>query len=284
MISLFGKKIHLFRPRTIGIRKVVQAFFFFLIAFISINHTLSESGQGVAFLSNASLHALCPFGGVVTLYQFAATGTFVQKIHESSFVLMAIGFLLAILFGPVFCGWVCPLGSVQEFFSSLGRKLFKKRFNQIVPQKLDKYLRYTRYLVLAWVIYMTAATGTLIFSDYDPYFALFNLWSSELAIGGVVILGITLALSLVMERPWCKYACPYGAVLGLSNLLRVFKIKRNEPTCIACSACTRRCPMNIRVEDKKIIRDHQCISCLECTSEAVCPVADTVVYTTGGKK
>ena len=283
-MKLFGRKITLFRPRSIKIRKVVQIFFFLLIGFISINHTLAESGKGIAFLSDASLHALCPFGGVVTIYQYATVGTFVQKIHESSFALMMIGFVLALLFGPVFCGWVCPLGSVQEFFSSIGRKLFKRRFNRIVPAKLDSVLRYTRYLVLAWVIYMTAASGTLIFSEYDPYFALFNLWSSELAIGGVIVLAVTLTLSLVMERPWCKYACPYGAVLGISNLFRVFKIKRQESTCIACGACSQRCPMNIPVDSQKVVRDHQCISCLECTSEAVCPVADTVNFTTGGAK
>jgi polyferredoxin len=283
-MKLFGRQITLFRPRSIKIRKFVQIFFFVLIGFISINHTLAESGKGIAFLSEASLHALCPFGGVVTVYQYATVGTFVQKIHESSFVLMVIGFVLALLFGPVFCGWVCPLGSVQEFFSSIGRKLFKRRFNRVLPAKLDHVLRYIRYLVLAWVIYMTAASGTLIFSDYDPYFALFNLWSSELAIGGVIVLAVTLALSLVMERPWCKYACPYGALLGISNLFRVFKIKRQESTCIACAACSKRCPMNIPVDSQKVVRDHQCISCLECTSEAVCPVADTVTYSTGGAK
>ncbi len=282
MIKNTSKKPRSKKAKNIWIRRIIQAIFFFLIAFISINHTLSESGKGVSFLSNASLHALCPFGGVVTIYQFATSGTFVQKIHESSFVLMVIGFILAILFGPAFCGWVCPLGTIQEFFSSFGKKIFKHRFNQLIPYKADRVLRFTRYLVLAWIVYMTAATGTLVFSEYDPYFALFNLWSSELAIGGVVILAITLALSLVMERPWCKYACPYGAVLGIFNLLRIFKIRRKESTCISCSACTRRCPMNIKVEEKNIVRDHQCISCLECTSEAVCPVADTVVYSAGG--
>jgi len=283
-MKLFGRQITFFRPRSIKVRKVVQIFFFMLIGFISINHTLAESGKGIAFLSDASLHALCPFGGVVTIYQYATVGTFVQKIHESSFVLMAIGFVLALLFGPVFCGWVCPLGSAQEFFSSIGRKLFKRRFNHVVSAKLDRILRYTRYVVLAWVVYMTAATGTLVFSNIDPYYALFNLWSSELVIGGVIVLAVTLALSLVMERPWCKYACPYGAVLGFSNLFRVFKIRRKESTCIACGACSQRCPMNIPVDSQQVVRDHQCISCLECTSEAICPVADTVNYSTGGVK
>ena len=281
-MKLFGKR--LFRPRSIWIRRVVQIFFFVFIALVSVNHTLAESGSGIPLLSSASLHSLCPFGGVVTIYQFATVGTFVQKIHESAFALMAIGFVLAILFGPVFCGWVCPLGTVQEWVAKWGKKLFRRRYNHFVPARIDNILRYARYLVLAWVVYVTATSGTLIFAEYDPYFALFNFWSSEVAIGGLVILGLTLVLSLFVERPWCKYACPYGAVLGITNLFRVFKIKRAESTCKADGACSIMCPMNIPVDTVKTVRDHQCISCLECTSEAICPVASTVIFTTGDVK
>ncbi|MCA1954806.1 MAG: 4Fe-4S binding protein [Anaerolinea sp.] len=273
-----------FTRRRIWIRSLVQLFFFVLIALIAVNHTLAESGQGISWLSNASLHALCPFGGVVTLYQYATTGSFVQKIHESSFILMILGLLLAVLFGPVLCGWVCPLGTIQEWVGKVGRKLFKRRYNHFVPARLDAVLRYARYGVLAWVVYMTAASSTLIFAEYDPYFTLFNFWSSEVAIGGAVILGLTLLSSLFVERPWCKYACPYGAVLGLSNLFRVFRIRRNVGTCKLDKACDIACPMNIPVSQRTIVRDVQCISCLECTAEAHCPVAGTVEFVAGGKK
>lgn len=278
---------HRFFRRKIWVRRIVQLFFFLLIALISINHSLVESGQGIPLLASASLHSLCPFGGVVSIYQFATDGTFVQKIHQSAFVLMVIAFITAILFGPVFCGWVCPLGTVQEWFAGIGRRLFKRRgkkfgyYNNFIPARIDRILRYTRYLVLAWVLYMTAVTGKLVFSDVDPYFALFNFWTSEVAVGGLIVLGLTLAASLFVERPWCKYACPYGALLGLSNLVRVFSIRRTPGTCRLDGACDITCPMNINVSSKTIVRDHQCISCLECTSEAHCPVASTVVFAAG---
>ncbi|MEN6483017.1 MAG: 4Fe-4S binding protein [Anaerolineaceae bacterium] len=265
-------------------RTAVQIFFFGLIALIAVNHTLAESGGGIPFLSSASLHALCPFGGVVTIYQYAQTGTFVQKIHESSFILMIIGFVLAILFGPVFCGWVCPLGSFQEWVAKIGKKIFKRRYNHFIPYKVDRVLRFARYLVLAWVLYMTAVSGKLIFADVDPYFALFNFWTSEVAIGGLIVLGVIILASLFVERPWCKYACPYGAVLGVSNLFRVFGIKRVDSQCKTCKICTRDCPMNIPVHEMDVVRDHQCISCLNCTSEAVCPVSGTVEFMAGGVK
>lgn len=281
-MSLLSKN-RFFRNK-IWIRRFVQAFFFGLIALISINHTLVESGNGIPFLASASLHALCPFGGVVSIYQFVTAGTFVQKIHESAFILMIIGFLMALLFGPVFCGWVCPLGTVQEWFATLGRKIFKKkRYNHFIPEKIDSVLRYARYILLAWVLYMTATSGTLLFANIDPYYALFNFWTSEVAIGGLIVLGVTLLSSLFIERPWCKYACPYGAVLGLTNLFRVFSIRRVAGTCKLDGACDITCPMNINVSAKTTVRDHQCISCLECTSEARCPVAATVVFSTALK-
>jgi polyferredoxin len=269
--------------KKIKIRFWVQLFFFALIALIAVNHGLSETGSGIPFLANASLHALCPFGGVVTLYQFFSIGTFVQKIHESSLVLMALVFLLSILFGPVFCGWVCPLGSIQEWLGKLGKRIFKHRYNHMIPYKIDRWLRYLRYIMLAWVVFMTAYSGVLVFADIDPYYSLFNFWTGEAALSGLIILIITLLLSLFMERPWCKYACPYGALLGLTNLFRVFGIKRSEKTCIQCNACSRNCPMNIPVDRMKTVRNHQCISCLECTSEAACPIPATVDLKIGGK-
>lgn len=258
------------------LRRIVQIVFFALIALIAVNHALEEAGSAIPWLSSASIHGICPFGGVVSIYQYATTGTLVQKVHEASFVLMVGVIALSIAFGPVFCGWICPMGTVQEWFSALGRTLFKKRHNTFVPYRLDRLLRYLRYFVLAWVIYMTAATGTLIFEAWDPYYTMFNLWSDELAWSGVAILGLVLLLSLFVERPFCKYACPYGALLGVTNLFRVFGIRRNATTCINCSLCDKTCPMNIPVSTSGLVRDHQCISCMKCTSEQACPVPNTV--------
>jgi len=278
-------KIRFFRKRSIWPRVILQIFFFTLIALIAVNHTLVENGGGIPLLSGATLHAVCPFGGVETLYKFVTAGTFIQKVRESSFTLMIIVFLLSVLFGPVFCGWVCPLGTVQEWVGKLGRKIFKsKRYNHFIPLQLDKALRYARYGVLVWALYITINSGKLLFQEYDPYYALFSFWTGEVAVSAFIILGVTLLLSLFIERPWCKYACPYGALLGLTNLFRVFQIRRVAATCRNDGACDIKCPMNIAVSEKRIVRDHQCITCLECTSEAVCPVKETVILSAGAVK
>ena len=268
------------RRKVANMRLIVQVFFFALIALIAVNHALEEAGKAIPVLSAASLHAICPFGGVVSVYQFITTGTFVRKIHSASFILMWIVFALTLLVGPVFCGWVCPFGSIQEWFGKLGKKIFKRRFNRLIPYKVDRILRYLRYLVLGLIVYMTAVTGMLMFANIDPYFALFNFWTPEVAIGGVIILIAVLLLSLLVERPFCKYACPYGALLGVFNLFRIFKVRRNRSTCIDCKACDRSCPMNIPVSTGGAVRNHQCITCLKCTSEQACPVEKTVELTT----
>ena len=262
-------------------RLYLQIFFFALIALISINHTLAEQGSSIPILSSASLHAVCPMGGVVTIYEYFVSGRFVKKIHESAWILMWIVFAMTLALGPVFCGWVCPFGSFQEWIGKIGKKIFKKKYNRFIPQGIDNWLKYLRYLVLIWVLYMTAISGKIMFSDYDPYFVLFNFWSGEIALVGVVILFIVIAATLFVERPFCKYACPYGAVLGIFNLFRIFGIKRNSESCIDCGACDRACPMNIEVANSGTVRNHQCITCMQCTSEQVCPVDDTVELMTG---
>ncbi|MBS7527030.1 4Fe-4S binding protein [Fusibacter paucivorans] len=269
-------------------RHLLQLFFFVLIGIIAVNHTLAESGGGITWLSSASLHAICPFGGVVTLYQLVTLGTFVQKIHISSVILMGLVFLLAVLFGPVFCGWVCPLGSIQEWFGKIGKKIFKKRYNQFIPKRVDRVLRWLRYVILARVLYMTAMSGYLVFAEIDPYHALYNFWSSETAILSIIVLLVVLVMSLFVERPWCKYACPYGAVLSITNKISIFKLKRTESNCINCKKCDDVCPMNIEVSGKDVITDLSCIRCMQCTSENSCPVSDTVtiepVQFQGGRK
>lgn len=174
-----------------NIRIAVQLFFFALIGVIAINKTLAEQGKGISVISEASTHALCPFGGVVSLYNLATLGTFIKKIHMSSAILMGIVFILAILFGPVFCGWVCPLGSIQEWVGKLGRKFMGKNYNKIIPERLDRSMRYLRYLVLIWVVVVTARSGYLLFESIDPYNALFHFWSGEVAISALFMLGVT---------------------------------------------------------------------------------------------
>ena len=259
-----------------NLRKISQSFFFFLILLFSINHNLSEIGKGFDFLTTESLHAICPFGGVVTLYQLITVGSFIEKIQLSAVILLFIVIILSILVGPAFCGWICPFGTYQDFLNNIGQKLFKKKFNNIIPKKMKDVLKYFRYFVLIWVIYITASSTLLLFKNVDPYYALFNFWTGEVGLLSIISLIFFTVLSLIEKRPWCKYFCPLGALLGISNKFRIFSIKRNPNTCIDCKKCDNNCPMDIEISSKEKIKDPRCISCLECSSENNCPIGNTV--------
>lgn len=269
------------KKKSTVIRSFIQVFVFALVFLISISKWMAEKGVKIPLLPSASLHAICPFGGVATLYEFFTVGTFIQKIHNASFILMILSVITAILFGTIFCGYICPFGSFQEWIGKLGKKLFPNRYNRMVPQKLDRILRYLRYGVLAMVLYNTAVTAKLVFQSVDPYYALFNFFTDEVAVSAYVMLGVIVVLSLFIERPWCKYLCPYGAFLSLFNPIRIFKIRRSKNSCVGCKKCDRVCPMNIEVSGKEVIGDLGCISCYKCTSEAACPIQDTVTISFG---
>ena len=137
------------------------------------------------------------------------------------------------------------------------------------------------YLLLSLLVVPMSLLVSYLVSIFQGIqdFRLFNLIGMIIQLV-MVILAAVLVSSLLVERPFCKYACPYGAVLGVFNLFRIFKIRRSTATCINCKACDRTCPMNIPVSTSGAVRHHQCITCLKCTSEQACPVDKTVELTT----
>lgn len=265
-------------------RSIVQILFFTVISVFAVNHTLANQGITLLpFLPHVSLHAVCPFGGLESAVSLVTGGTLVGKITEATFIISGTVVALTVLLGPVFCAYVCPLGTLQEWVGILGRKLFKKRYNTLIPQTLHRALTYLRYVSLALVLIFTYDAMKLVFIAFDPYFALYHFFTDKAAIGGIVVLGLTLIGSLFVERPWCKYLCPYGAFLGLIGKLSVFKIRRTG-SCTSCTRCNRVCPMNIDIAKKLTVSDAQCIRCLKCVSDkSSCPSA-ALAFTAGSGK
>jgi len=267
------------KNRSSWYRYVLQIFFFAFIGMLAVNHVLSESNVTLfPFLPNVSLHAVCPFGGVESIIGLITAGTLVPKLQLSTLVISALVLILTLIFGSVFCSFVCPLGTIQEWVGKLGKKIFKRRYNTFVPQKLHNILKYLRYVVLILTIMLTFNAGRLIFADVDPYYAMYHFFTDEVTIGSLVVLGVVLIGSLFIERPWCKYACPYGAVLGLVSKISIFKIKRKTSACNNCTLCDRNCPMNIEISKKKTINDSLCIKCMDCVEDDVCS-KDSMIYT-----
>ncbi|MBN2510589.1 MAG: 4Fe-4S binding protein [Spirochaetales bacterium] len=219
-----------------------------------------------------SVHALCPYGGLESLYSLFSSGSPLDKIYAGTISLFVITIVIAFIFKRGFCGWICPFGGLQELTGLIGKKMMKRQF--AMPHRLDKYLRYVKYGVLAVSAVMAWVTATLWISPYDPWAAYAHLGEGVIAVWdefavGLVFLALTFVGSFFYDRFFCKYLCPMGAFLGIASKVGLAKISRNADTCIDCGLCTKKCPMNIDVAKAEDVRSAECINCQRCVE--TCP-------------
>ncbi len=234
--------------------------------------------------STPSIHALCPFGGLESLYQFIADGNYVQKIFQGTMILFVITMVLAVVFKRSFCGLICPFGAIQEFSGWLGIKVFKRRL--MMPVKVDKVLRYFKYVVLLVTIGYAWKTAGLWMAPYDPWSAFGHLSTGFQAVWeespiALILLGVTILGSFALDRFFCKYMCPMGAVYAIVGKISPFKITRNADLCIDCGKCNKVCPVNIDVQHGKDVKSSECIDCQLCVLD--CPKAGALEIKEGSK-
>lgn len=248
------------------LRRLTQVGFLAFILIAAVRHNLGEEA------STASIDALCPFGGVETLWRTITTGQYIPKTHGSNIVL-GIGLLLGtVVAGAAFCGWICPFGTLQDGLTWLRGKF---RLPEVrVPKNVDRWLRLGRYVTLALILYMTISTIKLWFADFDPYRTIFGLgWLFEFDLATqwpayAVALAI-LGGSFIIPRFWCKYLCPLGGILTLLQNVSFLRIRRNDAVCKHCAVCDKPCPVNIKVSTADTRVSTNCIGCLACVD--ACP-------------
>ncbi len=255
-------------------RRLIQASVFVFIIVASIRHNLLEESA-----ATASLDALCPFGGLETLWRYLTSGEYVPKTHPSNVLLGSALLVSALISGAAFCGWICPFGALQDALTWLRTKL---RVPEVrIPRNLDRWLRYGRFVTLAVVLYMTVSTVKLWFADYDPYRTIFGLgWIFEFSAAHWIAYGIALGLlvlSFFVPRFWCKYACPLGGTLSLVGHLSLLRIRRSDENCRSCALCEVPCPVGIEVAKAKSAISPDCIGCLACVES--CPRHSTLEVT-----
>ncbi len=147
-------------------------------------------------------------------------------------VFFVLPLLVALVWGRVFCGTVCPLGAVQHF---LARKSLR------VPRLLDRVLRIGPWLMLVWALVSAWVWLGLPICRLDPFVPVFRLTAHHPAVW--CFTGGALLLCVFVARPYCRWLCPYGALLGLVSRLAIRPRRLDAGRCVRCNRCAKACPI-----------------------------------------
>ena len=259
------------------LRRTTQIVFLALNAWIGIQFYLFvryyETGGRSFFASRpAGVEGWLPIASLMNLKVLLSTGG-ISKIHPAG-TFLVIAFLAASwIFRKSFCGWLCPVGTISEYLWRLGRKLFGRNFR--LPRSLDIALRSLKYILMALFLYAVAMMSVPAIHQFldSPYGVVDDVkmlnFFREIGTTGAIVLAILALGSMATPNFWCRYFCPYGALMGLVSLLSPLRIRRDSDLCIDCAKCAKACPAALPVDRLVTIQSAECAGCLGCV--AACP-------------
>jgi len=173
----------------------------------------------------ADPEAYCPFGGLETLATYFVQGSLACSMTMVQIMMGAVLAVGAILFGKLFCSYLCPMGLVSELMMRLRRLLHIKIFSIRNGGALDAVLRIIKYVLLFVIFYMTLSSSELFCKNLDPYYAFASGFKGEITVWMVCIsIGILFLGGLLVDMFWCRYICPLGAVSHIFKFTLEFVI------------------------------------------------------------
>jgi polyferredoxin len=231
-----------------------------------------ETGAHTSLSRPAGVEGWLPIAGMMNLKYFLLIGH-IPALHPAAMFLLITFLAIAFLFRKAFCSWLCPIGTMSEYLWRAGQKLFRRNFR--IWKWFDIPLRGLKYLLLGffvWAVSSMSANAIAAFmqSDYGLIADVKMLdFFRFLGQTGAIVIAVLVVASLFVQNFWCRYLCPYGALLGLTSLLSPLRIRRDPESCIDCAKCAKACPSALPVDQLITIKSAECTGCLECI--AACP-------------
>lgn len=270
--------------RSQRIRLIVQGLFVALNGWLGLQFFLwvryyERGGQGLAVARPAGAEGWLPIAGLMNFKYFLVTGT-IPAIHPAAMFLFVAFLLMSLFLKKAFCSWLCPVGTFSEYVWKLGQRIFGRSLR--LPRWVDIPLRGLKYLLLSFFVFIIGAMSAEALLDFmhAPYgiiadVKMLNFFRTMGTTAAVVIM-LLVFFSLLIKNFWCRYLCPYGALMGLASLLSPVKIRRDVDACIDCGKCARACPANLPVDQLVQVRSVECTACMECV--AVCATQDALQF------
>ncbi|HUT09899.1 MAG TPA: 4Fe-4S binding protein, partial [Thermoguttaceae bacterium] len=196
----------------------------------------TRSRRGLFLLAVASLvwfgfwrkGCVCAIGSIQNVA--LAIGDPTYQIPLAAVVFFALPLVFTLFFGRTFCAAVCPLGAVQEVVAVRPVK---------VPAWLEHTLGLLAYVYLGAAV-VFAATGTaFVICRYDLFVGFFRLGAG---VNMLILGGCFLVIGLFVGRPYCRFLCPYGAILGLLSKVSKRRVEIPPEECVRCKLCEEVCP------------------------------------------
>ncbi len=216
------------------------------------------------YLLRGNAERWCPLGGVEGLYTYATEGSMPCSLGVSNFYILGGLLLSALLARRVFCGYACPIGTVSEWLHRGRARIGLPAWR--VTGLTERILSLGKYVVLALILWFTYRTAELVFRGYDPCYALISRHGEDITHWAYVVSGGIVVGALFVSLPFCRWLCPFAAVLQPFSFLSPMKVRRSKEFCADCGLCANACPMGLPVDDVETVNSPSCTSCLECVT------------------
>ena len=237
--------------------------------------------QLILFVLSPGLFILA-FSGFKSIYGMIIKGDFNFIGVFPSLIEFITAIIITIILGRFFCGWICAFGTYNDLLHLLSKNVFKINFK--VDEKLDAILKYVKYVVLLVLIVVVMTLGSKVLDTTSPWGAFAQLTDfpqvlSDYPIGVILLLLISIGAFFV-ERFFCRYLCPLGAIFNIFSKVGILKIKKPSDKCGKCRLCTNTCSMGLGLYKVESVCGGDCINCLKCIE--TCPRNNTKVNVLGG--
>ena len=227
-----------------------------------------------------AVEGFLPVSALVGLKHLIATGEW-DEVHPAGLTILLAAITGSMFARKTFCSWICPGGTFSRVLELAAKKtLFRRGRSLRVPRWLDLPLLSLKYLLLAffvWTVFVTMPAQAVEMFLLSPYNmaadAKMLLFFYELTAVGISVLAALVVLSYVVKNFWCRYLCPYGALLGIFSLVSPSRVVRDAAACNDCRACTRACPVEIPVHARGSVWTAECTGCLNCVAACTTPGA-----------